>query len=204
MVLLPGIGDMMDDYEFHGFIEAVRRSNLPVDLVAVDAHYGYYADRTVLDRLRDDVIAPAGARGYQAIWLVGISMGGFGALLYASEHPGEITGVVALAPFLGDTGIIREIMRAGGVTRWHPVDIAEHDYPRRLWSWLKQYERPAPHLPIVYLAYGDRDTFAAGHRALGEILPPARVLVTRGAHDWQTWKRLWDRILIDFRHTGTR
>jgi pimeloyl-ACP methyl ester carboxylesterase len=195
MVLLPGIGDTMDDYEFHGFVEPVRRRAPAMDLVAVDAHYGYYAKRTVLERLRHDVIEPARARGYQAVWLVGISMGGFGALLYAANYPGEIAGVVALAPFLGEPWIIREIAAAGGLRQWTPGHITASDYPRQLWGWLKRYEHPSSDLPALYLAYGDRDAFAMGHRLLEAILPQERVLTTPGSHDWPTWKRLWDLFL---------
>ncbi|MGH7231379.1 MAG: alpha/beta fold hydrolase [Nitrospiraceae bacterium] len=195
IVLLPGIDDTKEDYEFHGFAEPVQRRGLSVDLVAVDAHYGYYANRTVLERLKHDVIAPARDKGYREIWLAGISLGGLGALLYAREHPGDIAGIVALAPFLGDSRIIEEISGAGGVRQWLSGDPIKNDYQRSLWAWLKRYEHPAPGLPDLYLAYGDRDKFAHGHRLLSELLPLDHVLQTRGTHNWTTWKRLWEQFL---------
>ena len=115
MILLPGIGDLAEDYESHGFVDAVRRSGAPADLVAVDVHVGYYARRTVLERLRKDVIAPAREAGYEKIWLGGISLGGLGASLYAAEYAADLQGLVLLAPFLGDPRIVREIAGAGGL-----------------------------------------------------------------------------------------
>src|SRR6266550_1965963 len=88
IIFLPGVGDVLEDYETNGFIEAVLKSGAPADMIVVDAHFGYYLRRIVIERLRTDVIGPARATGgYKKIWLAGISLGGFGALLYASEHP---------------------------------------------------------------------------------------------------------------------
>jgi pimeloyl-ACP methyl ester carboxylesterase len=41
--------------------------------------------------------------GYGHVRAAGISLGGFGALLYASRYPEEVTGILAVAPFLGGT-----------------------------------------------------------------------------------------------------
>ena len=56
---LPGVFDVVEDYEAHGFLQAVRETGRAVDMLLVDAHLGYYAARTVLERLRQDVIDPA-------------------------------------------------------------------------------------------------------------------------------------------------
>src|SRR5262245_55765928 len=194
-VFLPGIGDIMDDYEYHGFVEAVRRRGRPADALAVDAHYGYYARRTVLQRLRQDVMVPAQARGYQRVWLVGISLGGVGATLYRNASPGDLAGLVLLAPFLGSPGLIREIAGAGGVGRWQPGRVAASDYQRQLWQWLKRYTAPDASLPVLYLGYGERDAFAPGHRLLAAVLPRERIFVDAGKHDWPTWRRLWEQFL---------
>jgi len=189
-VLLPGITDVMQDYEVHGFVEAAQGSHPALDLVAVDAHYGYYADCSILERLHQDIIAPARARGYEHIWLGGISMGGIGALLYAREFPADVSGVVALAPFLGEPKLVAEITAAGGFRRWRS-DPGTSDYPRQLWHWLKRYEESTAALPALYLGYGDRDKFAPAHRLLAAILPSERVLMVEGGHDWKTWRKLW-------------
>jgi pimeloyl-ACP methyl ester carboxylesterase len=194
IVFLPGIGDTAEDYERHGFIDAVKQTGWPADLVVVDAHYGYYANRTILDRLHADIFEPAKALGYQDRWLVGISLGGFGALLYASRHASDVTGVVAMAPYLGGSAMVKEIVTAGGVRSWTPTTIDDHE--RQLWAWLKQYEGREAALPALYLAYGERNTFVEAHRLLNAILPTGQVFVESGQHDWTTWKKLWRRILV--------
>ena len=205
IVFLPGIGDTAEDYERHGFIDAVKQRGWSADLVVVDAHYGYYANRTILDRIHTDIFEPAKALGYQERWLVGISLGGFGALLYASRHASDMTGVVAMAPYLGSAAIVHEIVTAGGLRSWSPTSIEDHDYERQLWTWLKQYQTRDTALPELCLAYGEGDRFVAAQRLLHAILPKEQVFVESGHHDWRTWKKLWNRILAStVRPEGTR
>lgn len=196
LVLLPGIGDSAEDFERYGFVAPVRRIEWPVDMVMVDAHYGYYADRTVLRELHEGVFRPAKACGYRHIWIAGISLGGFGALLYASRYPEDVTGVLAIAPFLGGHDLVQEIARADGLTRWAGEEAEQEDYPRQLWQWLRRSlpERSGPHL---YLAFGTRDIFAPAHRLLAASLSPERVFIEPGEHDWPTWRTLWARFLRD-------
>jgi len=193
LVLLPGIGDMPRDFSRWGFIEELHGRAFPMDVVAVDTHYGYYARRTVIECLHRDVMRPAG-RVYRRIWLGGISLGGFGALYYASHYPHDITGVIAMAPFLGRRPLLEEIARAGGLLRWQPRP-EERDEIRRLWSWLKDYGVAGRVQPSLMLAYGDRDTFAMAHQLWAVVLPGERVFVEPGGHDWKTWRRLWDRVV---------
>src|SRR5438874_5901621 len=141
IIFLPGIGDVLEDYETNGFIEAVLQSGAPADMIVVDAHFGYYLRQIVIERLRADVIAPARVTGgYKEIWLAGISLGGFGALLYASEHPNDVDGLVLLAPFLGHPPTIAKIGAAGDVRQWQPANApAETEYEQKLWLWIRRY-----------------------------------------------------------------
>src|SRR5512134_2051801 len=59
IVLLPGNGDKPSAFEKHGLIDAVRKRGIPSDLVAVNAHLGYYRDGSIFRRLKEDVIDPA-------------------------------------------------------------------------------------------------------------------------------------------------
>src|SRR5438874_824169 len=140
-IFLPGISDVLDDYETGGFIEAVLQSGAPADMIVVDAHFGYYLRQIVIERLRADVIAPARVTGgFKKIWLAGISLGGFGALLYASEHPNDVDGLVLLAPFLGHPPTIAKIGAAGDVRQWQPANApAETEYEQKLWLWIRRY-----------------------------------------------------------------
>src|SRR5690554_1606675 len=75
LLLLPGIRDYPEYFQQHNFIHALHGKGIPVDVVAVNAHYRYYATRTLLDRLKEDVVDPAFARGYERIHFAGISLG---------------------------------------------------------------------------------------------------------------------------------
>ena len=195
VVLLPGIKDRASDYAKHGFIDAVRNRRLPVDLIAVDAHLGYYARRNVIERLQLDVITPARARGYRRIWLVGISLGGFGSLLYASRHTADIQGMILLSPFLGSGEVIDEIYEAGGIKNWRPGAKSQEQVTRSLWIWLKQYEDANNHLPELYLGYGRDDKFAPENALLASVVPKTHLYIVPGGHDWATWEKLWDIVL---------
>ena len=155
VVFLPGMGDDAEDFERHGFVADMARRGLSVDMVAANATLGYYARGTFLQRLATDVVGPARARGYQQVWLIGNSMGGLGTVFYARAHLAEVTGVFALAPYLGDQELIREIDDEGGLAGWQgPPKVAvmnDDNYQRELWRWLQAVTRgqePGPgHLP---------------------------------------------------------
>ena len=195
-VLLPGYLASPKDFEMHGFIAAIRDVKARVDAIAVDAHYGYYRSRTLPKRLHEDVILPARKKGYRSIWIVGISMGGLGALFYEKTCPHMVEGIILLAPFLGDEPVIEEIEKAGGLAQWMPPESFVHkDYQRPLWAWLQNRvnSRGAP----LYLGYGDKDRFARACSLLCKTLPSGRCRVLPGGHDWDVWEPLFRRLLGD-------
>ncbi|MGC4116867.1 MAG: hypothetical protein QM765_20360 [Myxococcales bacterium] len=192
LVMLPGRGDSADDYRTHGFFDALQKRPLSVDAVAANAVFGYYARRTLFERLETDVVEPAKARGYEQVWFLGISMGGLGTLMNAKTQ-GGVTGAVLIAPFVGDEDVIDEVEKAGGAAAWKPGPIAEDDYQRDLWRWL-QAALPKDE-PRITLAFGESDRMARSHRLLATALPEGRTFRTDGAHDWPTWSKLWDAIL---------
>ena len=195
LVMLPGAYDVPQDFVTHGFIETVRERALPIDVVAVDSHAGYFTSHTIVDRLHQDVVVRARSRGYQSIWFLGISLGGYGSLLYAMDHAQELAGIIVLAPYLGTRGVIAEIEHDGGLAGWVPGEVAADDHERRLLVWLKQSRSADAKRPPIYLGYGADDRFAAAHRMLAARLPPEQVWVLPGGHDWPTWKALWDAML---------
>jgi hypothetical protein len=201
VVFLPGIGDLAEDFERSGFIADLRQHGIAADAVAVDAHYGYYASRAIHSRIAEDVIAAGQDAGYERIWLAGISLGGFGAASFASLQSSQIAGLLLLAPYLGSGELANEIAAAGGVGNWEPGMIREDDYPRALWSWLKNHHAaPEEKLPI-YLGYGQSDMFARPNSLLAEVLPDTHVYSIPGGHDWRTWKKLWQQMLPAYKTT---
>jgi hypothetical protein len=211
LVFLHGNGDRNSVFDEKGFIENVRARGHSLDMISVDAHIGYYANGTILTRLKEDVIDPARARGYERIWLIGNSLGGFGSLAYAQKYPREITGIVLLGPYLGERPIISEIRHAGGLLRWEPGDVllkTKEDSEKHIWIWLKEHSQQSAlrpsydgHLkmredvPKIYLGYGRKDRFSYAQDLLASLLPPEQVIALNGGHDWSTWKKLWDQFL---------
>jgi pimeloyl-ACP methyl ester carboxylesterase len=196
VVLLPGAYSRPEEFVREGFVSALRERGLAVEVVIADAHLGYFNERSVLVRLRDDVVQPARERGLR-VWLVGISLGGFAALGYAARHGREIEGVLALAPYLGRRELQRDLVATGGPLGWRvqarprePDDL-EHD----LWMWLSDPARRAGAAPTVHLGYGRDDRFADAHRLLEPLLPAGASDAVPGGHDWPAWRALWMRWL---------
>jgi len=195
VVFLPGRGDRAVTFDGEGFISAAKAAGLDADLVAADAGLGYYMRRTIVERLWSDVLAPAVAAGYSEIWLVGISMGGLGAITVAREHPGAVAGIVLLAPYLGEREVLDEVAAAGGLARWMPPAAPAPDDFRSVWKWLRGYVALPAGPPALWLGYGDVDRYRSAHALLAAALPRDRVLTTRGGHDWDAWRALWKELL---------
>ncbi len=199
LVLLPGAYSTPGEFVEAGFVQAVRQRRLHADIVIADAHLGYFIDRSVIQRLHADVVQPARARGVQQVWLVGISLGGFGAMGYAIRHADHTTGVLAIAPYLGRRGLQQEINAAGGPLDWRALNTPPReadDLDHALWTWLTDRHLQQAHdQPPLYLGAGRDDRFAAAHRQMAALLPPDRSDTVPGGHDWPPWSALWERWL---------
>jgi pimeloyl-ACP methyl ester carboxylesterase len=193
-VLLPGMGDHAETFERRGFVKALRKSGLSIDIRAADATIGYYMKGTMLERFSTDVMAPAKARGYREIWLLGPSMGGFGSLFYARAHTDDITGVLAIAPYLGDRTLIEEITLAGGLKNWRAPErideMNEKNFQREMWRWLQAVTQGKEAAPLIFAGYGSSDKLRAADSLLTAELPPSRVFLTYGKHEWPAWQRV--------------
>lgn len=198
-VLLPGMGDRARTFAERGFIDALQRRSLSIDIRATDATFGYYRRGTFVDRLAADVIAPAKARNYEEIWLIGPSMGGFGTLFYARARPADVTGVLAIAPFLGEEELIAEIVKAGGLRNWRApprVETVDRDnYQHELWRWLQAATQGKEAAPLLFVGYGESDRLGAADSLLAAELPSQRVFLTPGGHEWPAWRRILESFL---------
>ena len=192
VLLLPAAYTTPDDLLREGFVKAARDRLLPVDLVFVELKLQHLTDRTILRRLRHEVVLPARALGCRSIWLGGISLGGFVALAYAERYPQEIDGLCLLAPYLGNHIVTGEIERANGVHEWTPGELADDDDERKIWRFIKQHRaRPSP----LHLGFGRDDRFADSHRMMASALAPESVDVVPGGHEWPVWRQLWENFL---------
>lgn len=196
VVMLPGAYSRPPEFVEAAFPVSLREAGVAADICIADAHVGYYSDRSILRRLREEIVLPARAAGYRQIWLVGISLGGFGALGYAVRHGADIDGVLAIAPYLGPRRLTQELDEAGGARAWRnggpgasaPGSADELD--RDIW---RAYAGPASERPAVpvHLGYGVDDRFAGAHQRFAELLPAAQVATAPGGHDWPAWRALW-------------
>lgn len=193
VVLLPGVYSDPQDFVRKGFIRELRERRIAADAMLVDAHLGYYQNRSIAIRLQADVIGPARAAGYRSVWLAGISLGGFGALLHEELQPGQAAGLVLIAPYLGIKEMAPAIQDSGGLKQWQAPP--GEDVNVRLWRWLQSYANQASPRPPLYLGFGLEDRFAPSHQLLAANLPPRQVFTTAGGHDWPQWQQLWRQML---------
>lgn len=194
VVMLPGALSKPQEFVDEGWLRALHAERgLAADAWLVDAHIGYYQERSILDRLRRDVIEPARAQGYTRIWLAGISIGGFGALGYAARHPGEVDGVLAVAPYLGRRLLLKEIGDAGGPARWRAATVqpqpSEGDLEREIWWQLAGGDTSR-----WFIGYGRDDRFADA-QGVAAGLVGERGFSVPGGHDWPAWRPLWSQWL---------
>lgn len=196
MVWLPGAFHTAEDFLAAGFDAKVRARGLPLDLLFVDVEPQHLGDRSALERLRVDIVAPARALGCRSIWLAGISLGGFIVLDFAATHHDQWDGLCLLAPYLGSRTLIAEIAGAPALEAWQPGPQADSDEERRIWRFIQA--QPAEVRPL-HLGYGRADRFARAHRLMAQALPPDAVDAVSGGHDWQTWSTLWERFLDSMR-----
>jgi pimeloyl-ACP methyl ester carboxylesterase len=199
VVLLPAAYTGPEDFVREGFVRAARERVVSLDLVFVELKLRYLTDRTVLRRVRHELVLPARALGCRSIWIGGISLGGFLAMAYAERYPDEVDGVCLFAPYLGNHIVTGEIERANGVHEWQPGEIAEDDDERRIWHFIKTHRTRS--LPL-HLGFGREDRFAASHRLMATALPPENVDVVPGGHEWPAWRQLWENFL-DSRFVST-
>jgi pimeloyl-ACP methyl ester carboxylesterase len=202
IIMLPGAGIEGTDFAEHGMTAAVHDLGLRVDIIIAHPDMGLYLEDGVTEVLRREVIEPALALGHRRIWLLGISLGGMGVLLYASAHQQHIEGIVLIAPFIGTRGTAAEITRAGGLTAWSPASSAATAPEQRLLLWLQTHLATPEQPPAIYLGYALQDRFAAAHKLLAQHLPPSRVATAPGGHDWPSWTALWRQLLSLAPFTG--
>jgi len=185
LILLPGLGDRATAFEKHGFVELVQNRDEDFDVIAVEAHFKYYQARTVVDRIREDIVLPAMEQGYKEIFMGGNSLGGFGSLLYLKHYPDDLKAILILAPYLA------ERQDYGYLLDGKPVPEQPRD--RNIWPWLSNL--PQSSSEKIYLAYGEQDKFSESNALLRSYLPESNAFSIPGKHRWTVWEKLWPDLL---------
>ncbi|HEY6877105.1 MAG TPA: alpha/beta fold hydrolase [Polyangiales bacterium] len=187
IVLLPGFGDRPSAFADHEFVAALSETT-GLDIIAADAHFGYYRKGSITTRLHEDVIEPLRARGYREIWLAGTSMGGIGAVGYARRHPDRVRGVFLLAPYMGPREVVQEVA-ASGLCKWQGHAGKEEDvesFARANFVWLREQACVKREVSL-YLGVGSEDRLLRPDSVLGTVLPASHFLVLPGGHGWKVW-----------------
>lgn len=191
VVVLPGRGDDLGGLARSGIAEAVQSAWPDADVILTGLALGYYMEGQAVQRLHREIISPARTRGYREVWLLGASLGGMGALMYDHSYPGDIDGIVLLAPYLGEKPLLDQIAAAGGVAQWQPglvpAVVDNDNLQHELWRHLKTWSADPAKARNVWLAYGDRDKLRAAMPLLAPVLRPGHVLVRKGGHTWGVW-----------------
>jgi pimeloyl-ACP methyl ester carboxylesterase len=190
-VVLPGRYDTPEALRLRGVAQTIQREWPDADVVLSGLALRDYWTRQAPHRIEREYVAPARAGGYREVWLIGASLGGFGALLHDRHYSGSVNGIILLGPYLGDDRIFDEIQRAGGVAAWLPTPRAGRSaaWQKDFWSHLRSWSRSDNDVPTrVWLIYGQSDPLARGAQVLAPLLPPSQVLPRAGGHAWSVWK----------------
>ncbi|MBS0377922.1 MAG: hypothetical protein JSS29_05495 [Proteobacteria bacterium] len=190
VILLPAAGTGPDDFVQAGFAAAARERGLAVDLTFAPLEFAHVTDRSAVERVLGEFVHPARARG-SAVWLGGISLGGYVALCCAERDPGPLAGLCLFAPYLGSFLVTSEIARTGLAGWTCAPQAGEDDEERRIWRFLRDRRGSPP----LHLGLGREDRFGERHRLLASALPAHELDTVPGGHDWPTWRRLWDNFL---------
>ena len=138
-------------------------------------------------------------------------MGGLGAFFHERAYPGEVRGLILLAPFVGDDlKLFAEIDAAGGAIAWAASQPVAADKPNKaefqkeLWCFLGRLKSDQD--LQIWMAYGEGDRLLPGIERLRSLIPGERVVRLPGGHTWEVWiagfteiltKIGWDRTLPD-------
>jgi pimeloyl-ACP methyl ester carboxylesterase len=180
LICLHGRGgthrDPFDDLGLHHFVAA---AGLPFAVASVDGGESFWharADGTDTQKLVLDELVPLVHRSAPgaALVVVGWSMGGYGALLLAEQHPGTFRAVVASSP---------SIWRTPGESAAGAFDDAD-DFDRNdVLARAGALSGDATRVDC-----GDDDVFADACRDLVRAVPGTSGGVRAGYHESQTWR----------------
>lgn len=191
VVLFPTLGGQGSHYETQGFLDEVWERGFEASMEVLDVKPSLYLGSRIVELVKTEVIEPAKAEGFEEIYLVGISLGGHGALLYATTYPEDVDGIVPLAPFISGDRARESIDEAGGLDTWEDCPFLAWTHACNLWKSLKGYVSDPKNQRKVVLGFGTEDIFVEQCRVLADVLLPEQVFTVSGGHDWATWKKLF-------------
>ncbi|KGI78096.1 alpha/beta hydrolase [Oleiagrimonas soli] len=191
VVMLPGRGDDLAGLQRHRIAALIQQQWPDADVILTGLTMPFYLQGRAPQRLHDEVIAPALAQHpHRQLWLMGISLGGMGALLYDRAYPKQAHGLLLLSPYLGDRAIRHEIQHAGGLAHWQPgppQPLTSATFQRELWRYLQDWIDRPQRARTTWIAYGASERFRTSIALLTPVLPGDHVLERPGHHNWTLW-----------------
>ena len=200
VICLPGRLSKPIEFERAGLVSLIQNQWPDAEVIIPDLHLGYYQERSVDKVLQHQIVEPAIQKGYR-IRMIGISMGGLGALIHALRFPGSVKDLILLAPYLGDEPLLKEIDTAGGLQNWSPhlvEPLTKEMALKKLWLEMRDnWSPPNPKTkPNISLITGDKDRHLPANRLFAQhFLPPNAFQTTPGGHDWPCWKNALQKSL---------
>ncbi len=193
IILLRGFGNDINYFDSLGWTEKLQQRYPQYDIIIPDLHYGYYSEGSFMQRMTEDIILPAQQQGYQSIWILGISMGGLGAIMSSELNPTIVKRLFLIAPYLGDGTAQKTIVKAGGLRKWDDEDMDSTVWQFKLWSHLKFLSAQSPAVP-VYLGYGSEDKMP-GIPLLQAALPVKNIVTAAGGHKDGVFTDVFEKML---------
>jgi hypothetical protein len=190
VVMLPGRGDDLDSLERKGMATIIQNAWPDADVMLTGLTMPFYRQGQASKRLHDEIVAPAQQAASRKVWLMGISLGGMGALLYEHDYPGQTEGLLLLSPYLGDQAIQDRVRTAGGLQGWEPGpsrQLTQDTFQAELWHTLKDISNNPQRAQSIWLAYGADEPFRTPIEMMSPALPAGNVLMLPGRHDWALW-----------------
>lgn len=219
--VLHGLGDDHRSLDRFGVSDrlhaAMLAGRLPrAHVVAPGGERGFYVNwydgtNNYEDYLLQDVLPTADAElgvepGQVSRHLLGVSMGGLGAIQIGLRHPDLFASISSLSGFLPDVDEAKELIER--MPKMRGVDL------RRVFGDCSDQAFVDAHNPYqvvrlrdadpgqrIFLAVGDRerDEFIDANRAFHELLEqrgvPHEYLVYEGRHRWRDWAPIIERAM---------
>ena len=191
VIVLPGAMDNLKSLQRSGIDAVIQRYMPEADVVLIALSMSYYLEGRGMERLHEQVVVPARQAGYREIYLAGASLGGMGVLKYESEHPGEMTGLILMSPYMGETSLVEEIKAAGGLSEWKPqskpTELRFDGATPDEWRVVKSLSTNRTRASHVWLVCGQQDRYYGASQLIAEVLPPGNYIGLSGAHTWSVW-----------------
>jgi pimeloyl-ACP methyl ester carboxylesterase len=193
VLLLPGRLSRPEEFVQFGIVDLIQQERPLARIVAPDLHLGYYMRGLADACLHEEIIGPAKKQGLR-VTIIGVSMGGLGALTYSLRFPAEVDEMFLLSPFVGEKELLAEIEQAGGLEKWESevgTPRSKTEALQKMWIEIKRQwlSRSGPPFPIA-LAVGKSDRLLASNQFFARsILKPDQLIEIEGEHDWACWKQ---------------